>query len=325
MRRPRRSTILKTAISLALVVFLFACRPLTWSALRTAVAAPQWPWLALSGGVFALSAVCGALQWAWILRCSGLRVTVGEAVRLSFVGLFFNNFLLGSVGGDAYKVVDLGRREGRTAAVLGATLLDRLLGLLALTLLALLAVPTAVAAGVRVPPTLPLWLALAAWSLAFAVLFSRRASALAVRALTAARWRRAADGLGTMLAEFKSYRRRPAWLARLLVWSLFVQAMRVSTHLLVGLGLGLALDTGRVLQLFVLVPLLGILVSLPVSINGLGVRELAAAELFVSVGVVPTEADAVAMEFLAYALMVAVSLVGGALFLAGPRRRRGAA
>ncbi|NTV04625.1 hypothetical protein HGA89_06935, partial [bacterium] len=74
MRRPRQATILKAAISLALVLFLFTYRPLSWSALRTAVAAPQWPWLALSGCVFALSAVCGALQWAWILRCSGLRV-----------------------------------------------------------------------------------------------------------------------------------------------------------------------------------------------------------------------------------------------------------
>ena len=325
MRRPRAATLLKAGVSLALVAFLFAFRPLSWSTLRAAVAAPQWPWFALSGCLFALSAVCGALQWAWILRGTGLRVTVGEAVRLSFVGLFFNNFLLGNVGGDAYKVVDLGRREGRTAAVLGATLLDRLLGLLALTLLALLAVPTAVAAGVRVPPALPLWLALAAWGAAFAVLFSRRLSGLAVRALDAARWRRAAAGLGAMLTEFRTYRARRAWLGRLLAWSLFVQAMRVATHLLVALGLGLALDAGRVLQLFVLVPLLGILISLPVSINGLGVRELAAAELFVAAGVVPTEADAVAMEFLAYALMVAVSLVGGVLFLAGPRRRpRGA-
>lgn len=172
MRRPRTAMLLKAGVSLALVAFLFAYRPLSWSTLRAAVAAPQWPWLALSGCLFALSAVCGALQWAWILRGTGLRVTISEAVRLSFVGLFFNNFLLGNVGGDAYKVVDLGRREGRTAAVLGATLLDRLLGLLALTLLALLAVPTAVAAGVRVPPTLPLWLALAAWGVAFAVLFS---------------------------------------------------------------------------------------------------------------------------------------------------------
>ncbi len=321
MKRLRPATILKTGVSLALVVFLFAYRPLSWSTLRAAVAAPDWPWFALSGFVFALSAVCGALQWAWILRCSGLRVSIGEAVRLSFVGLFFNNFLLGNVGGDAYKVVDLGRREGRTAAVLGATLLDRLLGLLALTVLALLAVPTAAAAGVRVPPTLPLWLALVGWSGAFAVLFSSRLSALAVRALEAVRWRRAAAGLGAMLLEFRTYRARKGWLARLLAWSLLVQAMRVATHLLVALGLGLALDGGRVLQLCVLVPLLGILVSLPVSINGLGVRELAAAELFVAAGVVPTEADAVAMEFLAYALMVAVSLVGGVLFLTGPRRR----
>ena len=69
--------------------------------------------------------------------------------------------------------------------------------------------------------------------------------------------------------------------------------------------------------------LLGILIALPVSLNGLGLREVAAAELFVTSGVVAMDSQAVAVEFLAYLAQVLVSLAGGVFFLVGPVRAAG--
>ena len=77
------------------------------------------------------------------------------------------------------------------------------------------------------------------------------------------------------------------------------------------------------LLLFVLVPLLGILVALPVSINGIGLRESFTALLFTSAGL--GRADAVAMELVAFLAQVGWSVVGGGLFLRGRRRARAAA
>jgi len=311
-----RVLILRLLVSALLIVVLFRRIPL--ATVGDALADPRWGWLGAAVAVFAASALGGALQWSWILRTSGLKTSIGEMVRVYWVGMFFNNFLLGNVGGDAVKVVDLGRREGRTSTVLGATALDRLVGLFALTVLALATLGMARLIDdvlLRV-----LLLALAVWGGGLAALLSRRISAALVTVLGRLPWAWPAERLSSFLGEFRRFRRRPRWLGRVFVLSLAVQFMRVLTHLLVGWGLGLTFGTEQILLLFVVVPVLGILIALPVSMNGLGLREVAAASLFVSIGVTSGEAPAVAMEFVAWLVQVAVSLVGGALFLAGRRR-----
>jgi len=313
----RRNALLRLAVSAVLVVVLLRRIPL--ATVRASLADPDPAWLAAAVGVFAVSALGGALQWAWILRRAGLATPLGEMLRLYWVGLFFNNFLLGNVGGDAFKVVDLGRRECRTGAVLGATTLDRLLGLLALTVLALGTLVLAKAQRAALPPVLPLLLALAAWAGALALMFSGRLARRLTALLARLPWRLPAAALEGFLAEIRRHREQPSWLLRVFLLALAVQFLRVATHLLCAWALGVDLAGVRILQLFVLVPLLGILIALPISLNGLGLREMAAAGLFVSVGLTATEADAVAVEFTAYLVQVAVSLAGGALFLAGRR------
>ena len=55
-------------------------------------------------------------------------------------------------------------------------------------------------------------------------------------------------------------------------------------------------------------PLLAVIVSLPISFNGIGVREGAGIVLFGLVGV--ERAPAFSLQFLTYLVMVAVSLLG---------------
>jgi len=318
MNRRAFGMVLKLAVSVLLVWFLFRFRDVSSTSLLEVVDDPDWALLGLAVAVFATSAVAGAVQWGWILRVAGLGTPWREMIRLYFVGMFFNNFLLGNVGGDAVKVFDLGRREGRTVKVFSGTALDRLVGLCALTVLALAAFGLAAAWGLSLPSVMALVLALVVWSGGLAVLLSGRVSAVAARALARLPWPAVAERFDQFVSEFRLFRRRPAWLGRLFLLATGVQALRVATHVLIVAALGIELDGERILQLFVLVPLLGILIALPVSLNGLGLREVAAAELFVATGVVALDSQAVAVEFMAYLVQVLVSLVGGVLFLAGP-------
>jgi len=64
---------------------------------------------------------------------------------------------------------------------------------------------------------------------------------------------------------------------------------------------------------FLFVPLLAALVMAPISINGIGVRESMGAVLFGLAGTAPAAASA--MQFLAFLVAVAASLVGGLIFL----------
>ena len=71
---------------------------------------------------------------------------------------------------------------------------------------------------------------------------------------------------------------------------------------------------------FLFVPLLAVIVSLPISLNGIGVRETAGIVLFGLVGV--DRAGAFSLQFTTYLVAVCVSLLGGMVFLIRLPHRR---
>ena len=61
------------------------------------------------------------LQWLLLLRNKGIVMGFGRAFTLYFVGMFFNNFLLGTVAGDAVKVALIKSGNESGSAGLAAT------------------------------------------------------------------------------------------------------------------------------------------------------------------------------------------------------------
>jgi uncharacterized protein (TIRG00374 family) len=310
---------LKITVSGLLLALLLS--RLSLQEIRLALAHPRWGYLAAALGVYALSAVGGAAQWSWILRVAGVATPLRELHRLYFVGLFFNNFLPANVGGDAVKIFDLGRQEGRPLKIFCSTLLDRLLGLSSLTLLALLAVGTASYRAAALPPVYPFFLALMILVGVLLLLLSRRVATRVSPLLRRLRLERLAARMDAVHAEFRLYRAQLHWFMAVFMFAMGVQALRVLTHILVAIGLCIPLTGNQGLQLFVLVPLLGILIALPISVNGIGLREYTAADTFGVAGFSPSAA--VAMQLVAYLVQVSVSLIGGWFFWAGRRRARG--
>ena len=95
-----------------------------------------------------------------------------------------------------------------------------------------------------------------------------------------------------------------------------VQVSRILVHYIVGLALGVRLAVG---YYFLFVPVLAAVVSLPISLNGLGVREGAAVVLFQMAGL--TREQAFTIPFLTYLISVLISLLGGLIFLLRTPRR----
>lgn len=93
-----------------------------------------WLLAAVASIVFLLS--LGALRWGILLRAQGIRLSAGSILMYFLIGMFFNNFLPSTVGGDAIKVFYLHRlgNKGREGFV--SILLDRLIGIAGLCLVA---------------------------------------------------------------------------------------------------------------------------------------------------------------------------------------------
>ncbi len=71
-------------------------------------------------------------RWYLLVRAVELPFRVADAMRLGMVGLFFNAFLPGAVGGDIIKAAVLAREHSRRTVAVATVIMDRLIALWAL-------------------------------------------------------------------------------------------------------------------------------------------------------------------------------------------------
>jgi len=306
---------LRVILTLALVAWVLRRISLgdAWNLLSAADPLP----LIAAFALFLLSVLAGAWQWGRFLASQGIFLTFRPVLELYWVGLFFNNFLPGNLGGDVVKVWDLRRSRQDTLASATATLADRLTGLSALAFLAMLAaIPLS-----RDPQLAPFARAVlfgSALYLLSALLFLLDPVATLIRRGAQSLGLLSDEGLrGRLLSQLRQLRSQRRLLLGLFLFSLGVQGLRVGVHYMVCLAL-LGFSTPAFPEFFLAVPPLAFALTLPVTVGGLGLRESLAIPLFRPLGLVGEVP--VTLQFVAYLLMLLVSLVGGLIFLA--RRRR---
>ena len=269
--------------------------------------------------LFLASNIVGGYQWHVLLTSSGVRIPLHRTIRVYFVGLFFNNFLPASIGGDAVKVYDVSRIGSNVFQVVAVTVLDRLIGIFSLCLLA----SVSVIALLKYRSVDTLWpylvIFIACMIPAASFYFVKplgRSMRWIVRLLLPPSWGKGGSRMLDYLGEFRS---RKTLILGLMLLSVVIQSMRVVTHVLVALALGVRIDPVVVGLFFVFVPLLSLAMIPPVTINGLGIREGLGIILFAGAGIGKT--DAFAIEFLTYVVSVVISLLGLAFFVGRHRER----
>jgi hypothetical protein len=305
---------LKIALSVALFAYVVkkVSPASVWHTLKPA----DPSLLGLAAGLFLASNLVGSWLWARLLRAQGVPIPYPKAASYYFVGLFFNNFLPSNIGGDIARISDASKHAEHVSPVFSATLMDRLLGVLAISLLAVVA---SVAVLDRLRLYALYWATLAIFVVSVLVLasiFNRTALELLERPFRAVGARGIEQSLSRLMDDLHGYRAQAGTLAVAFSASLLVQVSRILVHYVVGLSLGVRI---AVSYYFLFVPVLAALISLPISMNGLGVREGASVVLFHMAGL--TRQESFAIPFLTYVLSVLLSLLGGLIFVSRPPRR----
>jgi uncharacterized membrane protein YbhN (UPF0104 family) len=72
------------------------------------------------------------VRWYILVRAVELPFRFLDAFRLGFIGLFFNAFMPGSVGGDVIKAAVLAREQNRRTVAVATVIMDRVIALWAL-------------------------------------------------------------------------------------------------------------------------------------------------------------------------------------------------
>jgi uncharacterized protein (TIRG00374 family) len=211
-----------------------------------------------------------ALRWRLLLSAKGIDAPLAWLTRTYFVALFAGQFLPAAIGGDAVRAVELGRRTRDAPEAVASVLIDRLVGLVSLVVLAVAAVVVG-GGSARRPGVIA---AEAAFGVAaagtLALLFSSRLRGVVARALEPrSDGRRLAAG-GRFYDALHSYRGHTGVLALVGALALVVQLARVGVIGLLTRALGLDVPASVVLLTG---PVVFAALVLPVSLNGIGVRE----------------------------------------------------
>jgi hypothetical protein len=94
---------------------------------------PIQGWFLLGGITFYILGLFITLfRWHFLVRALDLPLSLRDAIRYGLVGIFFNTFLPGAVGGDIIKAAALARTQNRRTAAVATVIMDRVIALWAL-------------------------------------------------------------------------------------------------------------------------------------------------------------------------------------------------
>lgn len=237
--------------------------------------------------------------WRWNLLGAILKIPAPfiDYLAYGFIGMFTNVFVPGLIGGDALRAIYLGRRHQRLGDAIASVAADRIVGLIGL-----------------------FWMTAAIAALSHRLPRAVTLPVIAVGALTLA-------GFAALPLIGKLAAKLPAWIARAATTiepyfsrplrlmpaiglSIALQLLLAVCQWILARGLGLAAP----LTLFLFcVPIANVFASLPVTLNGLGVRETAYLMLFGMAGM--AKEDAIALGLLWFAASALGNLTGVVAFV----------
>ena len=253
--------------------------------------------------VIAASVYVSAMKWGVLLKAQGVNVPVIRLFGYYTCGLFFNNFLPSSIGGDGARAILVGR-DGGTVGGAASVIMERILATVTLSLLGLLGAVFSKHVPTVVPVLMGVLLAVGA-GLAAVQLTGWVPKRLKTKeGKIASIWR-------TFAEKSADIRKHPGAIVICLVESLVFQFL---VALVVGTVIeGLGLTRLPLPDLCMVVSASSVLAMVPVGLNGYGLREGTYAFLLAPYGF--TTAQALTVSVL-YALFVTLfSLAGGPLWL----------
>jgi uncharacterized protein (TIRG00374 family) len=301
--RDKIVNLLKIGVSLGLLVLLvwkIGWRE-TWETLRQADAR----YLLAAWVLYLFSMVLRAYRWQVLLQIQKLEASLSRLTSLYFIGAFFNSVLPTGFGGDVVRMYELSKESEQGTESVSTVLVDRMCGFVVLFIMASLALPFsyrlippligAVIVGITGATLIGVWMALSdrVWTWLSAIPLVKRLIGL--------------PKVQQFRFSLAAYRTRAIWAA--LLASLAFNVLLMVFNYLIALGLGIRISPWYFL---VFVPIISFLLTLPVSLSGLGVREGGYVLLFGQAGV--PSSLAFALSLCVYATAVTIGLIGGLLY-----------
>ncbi len=298
-------TFLKAVVSVVLLYFLFRNIEINdWQLLKKI---PFNSLLQITI-IYLIANILSAYRWQLAMEGLKIKISYQKSLELTFIGLFFNNFLPSSVGGDIYKIYYFKQQKADIAKVIVSTIVDRLNGVIAS--IAFVLVFGLYYFGTiknffqhNFSATVFLWIII--------LLIFIIALILNTNFKTKLFWK------FQLLQQVFDESRTFFFEQKAISWQIFVISLLMNILGALGIyfglvGLGDSVESGFLPHLF-LIPIINIGALLPISINSIGVSELLAVQTF---PLFAYNGKLVLLSYLLWRIIgMLVSLIGGIVFV----------
>ena len=273
-------------------------------------------WIAVALVIHAFIQGLAVVRWQVLLRIQGVFVSWKRLSSLVMIGLFFNPFMPGGVGGDVVKIFYVLKEVGeKKSAALLAAVMDRIMGLLGLIAIAAVVIglrysyltQTKVASGL-----------LFVLLFIFAGTFAFIGVTFAINALGWVHKLPARLPMRARIVElseaYTAYGK--AWRGTLAALAISVPVHIASFALFYGVYRAFPSEgvTVSILDFCSMMPIINTLSAIPISIGGAGVREGLFINLLGDLGGIPA-ATAVVVSLTGFGVQLFWSLIGGVVYL----------
>jgi uncharacterized protein (TIRG00374 family) len=242
---------------------------------------------------FVVSQAILASRWWLLLRTQGIHIAIWAAIRLHFLGLFYNNAMPGSVGGDLIRAWYVTKHTDKKFAAVLSIFVDRFIGLVSSLIMAGFCY-FVLLRGVNLGSSPKAASGILKWAiLAVVVILGLVAVLPASRKLLVKIYQHLitfAKKLGTAAVL---YGRNPLTILAAFGLTFILQSMVITGFWLIGRQIGIEASAK---YYFVFFPLTWGLGAIPISVGGAGIVEGGLAVLFVEIaGVAKVPALAIAL------------------------------
>jgi glycosyltransferase 2 family protein len=308
VRKKRIVFFLKLLFSLTLIGFLLAVKASPRDILGV-LAGVDVGLLGIALSLHAVGLLVSAYRWQILARAQGDDIPLGVLVKSYLVGTFFSQFLPSSFGGDAVRIWDGSKYSRSLARSSAVVIVERLTGIAVLFGFAFLASLLRLDMAAELPV---IWVSLvlgffglAAVTVFFLPLAERLREGFPGRLLPS----KIRIGIGEFRRSVLHYKTQPRPFLRAMVWAFVLQINVVFFFYLIGLAFRLDI---AFLDYFIFIPIVLLIQIIPVTINGLGLREGSYIQIFAFYGISPHTAFSFSIVDVGFRLLL--GLAGGVLF-----------
>ncbi len=303
------SLLLKLIFSLSILAYILTAKT-SFPAIGTVLRQVSIVWLAVAFSLHAFGLFASAYRWQILARAQADEIPLAFLAKSYLVGTFFNNFLPTRFGGDIVRIWDGSRYSKSLIKSSAIVMVERFTGIIILFLFAVVASLFRLDMARHIPV---IWASLLLGLLGLFVIavFFLPVSKRLLSSLRGPSFIEKAKGKIIFLREtILHYRTQKRPFLQATFWALLLQLNVILYYFLIGKALHLHID---VVDYFVFIPIYLIIQIIPITINGLGLREGTSIEIFKFYGIPPQAA--VSFSLIDFAFNLILGLIGGIIYV----------